>query len=71
MSIKNRLTRLERQQGQQEVSFVLEEGPPMSPEEIDAYNATRGPDDSFLFTLRIDRREDAPALVVADGEAEA
>jgi hypothetical protein len=61
-TIRHRLQRLGAQQDNPEVVIEVQDGPPMSAEEIDRYNRNRKPDQPFLFTLRIDRRDDAAPL---------
>jgi hypothetical protein len=39
----------------------------MTYEEIDDYNRRRGPDDPFLFTIRIDRRDPDRPIATEDG----
>jgi hypothetical protein len=55
-NIASRLTRIEqRHEANREMMITMYDGAPMTPDEVDRYNASCGPDQPFIFTLRIER----------------
>jgi hypothetical protein len=62
--VARRIGRLEQHGDEGTPTFtVCTDGPPMSHEEIDAYNRQRAPGDPVVVTIRIDRATVSPLVI--------